>query len=145
MTYDEEIDYVYEKMIHDNKDMNYIKENLINLFKELIYNGSLKELFQLSEIPMMETWLNEASSEIHDKNDLERLIDSRCQLWKYHDKCTGDKKQLLRVLLYAMYAYYLEGYDDELYELIASIIEGLADIDEKFADKFIEGLINDEL
>ena len=44
-----------------------------------------------------------------------------------------------------MYAYYLEGYDDELYELIASIIEGLADIDEKFADKFIESLINDEL
>ena len=74
MMYDEEIDYVYEKMIHDNKDMNYIKENLINLFKELIYNGSLKELFQLSEIPMMETWLNEASSEIHDKNDLERLM-----------------------------------------------------------------------
>ena len=83
-----------------------------------------------------------ASIKIHSEIELESLIDSRCELWEYHDTSQGNKRKLLRVLVYTMYDYKLEGYDNDLYELIANIILDLAKLNPKFSDLFIEEILN---
>ena len=115
---------------------------LCYLFQKLIENRELDKFLQESDIDLIKNYLYRASIKIHSEIELESLIDSRCELWEYHDTSQGNKRKLLRVLVYTMYDYKLEGYDNDLYELIANIILDLAKLNPKFSDLFIEEILN---
>ena len=140
--YNEEIENIYNKIVSIDKNADFIKFRLVALFQKLIENRELDKFLQESDIDLIKNYLYRASIKIHSEIELESLIDSRCELWEYHDTSQGNKRKLLRVLVYTMYDYKLEGYDNDLYELIANIILDLAKLNPKFSDLFIEEILN---
>ena len=140
--YNEEIENIYNKIVGIDKNADFIKFRLVALFQKLIENRELDKFLQESDIDLIKNYLYRASIKVHNQIELESLIDSRCELWAYHDNSEGNKRKLLRVLVYTMYDYKLEGYDNDLYELIANIILDLAKLNPKFSDLFIEEILN---
>lgn len=143
MMYITKIEEVDKKISRLGENTDYLKLKLIEFIKELINTGEVNNLFNVIEISKIENWLSKASLIIHTESELESLIDSRCEVWESHYGFEGSKKDFLRVIVYTMYSYKLEDLESYLDELIANIILDLAKVNTKFADKFIEKILNE--